>query len=149
MSPPANEVCEDYVFIPVCQSFCSQGGGVYGTGGMCGGGACVAGPHMPPAMHTPLGGGMCGGRGACVAGGHAWQGGWQEGGIDDGWVCGGMCGGGHAWQGGHVWQGACMPCTPPRHYEIRSVNAWAVHILLECILVLKMKITKISPLQIW
>ena len=25
--PPANEVCEGYVFTPVCQSFCSQGGG--------------------------------------------------------------------------------------------------------------------------
>ena len=24
--PPANEVCEGYVFTPVCQSFCSQGG---------------------------------------------------------------------------------------------------------------------------
>ena len=23
--PPANEVCEGYVFTPVCQSFCSQG----------------------------------------------------------------------------------------------------------------------------
>ena len=26
--PPANEFCEDYVFTPVCQSFCSQEGGV-------------------------------------------------------------------------------------------------------------------------
>ena len=25
--PPANEVCEGYVFTPVCQSFCSQGEG--------------------------------------------------------------------------------------------------------------------------
>ena len=24
--PPANEVCEGYVFTPVCQSFCSQEG---------------------------------------------------------------------------------------------------------------------------
>ena len=24
--PPANEFCEGYVFTPVCQSFCSQGG---------------------------------------------------------------------------------------------------------------------------
>ena len=24
--PPANEVCEGYVFTPVCQSFCSRGG---------------------------------------------------------------------------------------------------------------------------
>ena len=36
----------------------------------------------------------------------------------------GMCG-----------RGACMPCTAPQHYEIRSVSARAVRILLECILV--------------
>ena len=56
-SPPANVVCEGYVFTPVCQSFCSQGG--YAWWG------CVAG-------------GMCGGGhvwwGARMAGGHAWQG---------------------------------------------------------------------------
>ena len=40
-----------------------------------------------------------------------------------------MAKGGHAWQGG-----ACMVCTPPL-YEIRPVNARAVCILLECILV--------------
>ena len=62
--PPANEVCEGYVFTPVCQSFCSQGGmrgcvggmrgcwgeGVHGCGGPCvvargacmvAGGSCV------------------------------------------------------------------------------------------------------------
>ena len=27
--PPANEVCEGYVFTPVCQSSCSRGGGKY------------------------------------------------------------------------------------------------------------------------
>ena len=91
--------------------------------------------------------------GACVVGGHVWQG-----------VClaGGVCGGGHAWQGRHAWQGACMAeghawqgacmaggmhgrgacmvgghACPPRHHEIRSVNARVVRILLECILVLK------------
>ena len=65
--------------------------------------------------------------GTYMAGGHAWQGGvcgrscaWQ--GIMHG---GGMCGGGHA----------CHTCPPPTHYEIRSVNARAVRILLECILV--------------
>ena len=65
--PPANEVCEGYVFTGVCLS----------TGGdICGKGACVAG-----GMH---GGGVCmvggkawqgdvHGRGACVrCGGHAW-----------------------------------------------------------------------------
>ena len=77
-----NEVCEGYVFIPVCQSFCSQGG-------VCGrGGACMAG-----GVH---------GRGSCVVGG--------------------MHG-----------RGACIR---PQHYDIRSVNAGPVHILLECILVL-------------
>ena len=34
--PPADEVCEGYVFTPVCQSFCSQGAWVAG-------GVCVAG----------------------------------------------------------------------------------------------------------
>ena len=62
--PPANEVCEGYVFTPVCQSFCSwggmHGGGCAWQGGMHGGGVCVVGD-----MH---------GRGTCVAGGHAWQG---------------------------------------------------------------------------
>ena len=29
--PPANEVCEGYVFTPVCQSFCSRGGTWVGT----------------------------------------------------------------------------------------------------------------------
>ena len=74
------------------------------------------------------------GGGACVAGGHAWQG-----------ACvaeGDMHGRGHVWNG-CTWAGVCMAggcawqgvCMPPGHYEIRSVNARAVHILLECILV--------------
>ena len=37
----------------------------------------------------------------------------------------------------YAWQGACMAGgMPPWHYEIWSVNARAVHILLECILFL-------------
>ena len=70
-------------------------------------------------------GGGLHGRGACVAGAC---------------VTGGCMAGGHAWAGGHVWTGgmhgrghACH--APPQHYEIRSVNARAVRILLECILV--------------
>ena len=49
--------------------------------------------------------------------------------------------GGHVWQkGGHVWQrGACVVKGGVRGmhapYEIRPVNARAVRILLECILV--------------
>ena len=71
-------------------------------------------------------GGMCG-RGVCVAGGacmvvgeHAWQG-----------VCGG-----YAWRGACVAGGMHTTQAPPRHHEIQSVNARAVRILLECILVL-------------
>ena len=85
--PPANEVCEGYVFTGVCLS---TGGGVACVvGGVSGRGACVAGEGA--CMH---GRGACKhGRGACVAGGCAWQ--------------------GHAWQGaciagGCAWQGAYM-----------------------------------------
>ena len=93
--PPANEVCEGYVFTPVSQSFCSQGG------------ACVV-----------VGGGVRGCREACMVagdvhgcGGHAWLWGvcMVVGGVHGCWgacvVVGGMCGcrgvcmvvGGHAW----------------------------------------------------
>ena len=69
-----------------------------------------------------------------MAGG-AWQG-----------VCmvGGMCGRVCAWQVGCAWQGPCGRGICGRgcvcharapHYEIRSFNARAVRILLECILV--------------
>ena len=65
--PPANEVCEGYVFTGVCprEGACMAGGGMCGRG-MHGRGACMAG-----GMHG--GGhawqeGMCG-RGACMAGG--------------------------------------------------------------------------------
>ena len=55
--------------------------------------------------------------------------------------------GGHAWWGVRAWHkgacvaegmhngGVCMPCTPHRHYDMWSVNARAVRILPECILV--------------
>ena len=58
-------------------------------------------------------------------GGHAWQR-WACGGGGRVWQRGGMCG-----KGGHVWY------AHPRvgYYEIWSVNARAVRILLECILV--------------
>ena len=114
-----------------CLSFCSQGGGV-----------CMAGSHVWP-------GGMHGG-------GHAWQAGVHGGGHV--WL-GGMHDRGHAWWGGghvwqvehafqrgHAWQGACMaggawqgasmprmPRMSPWQYEIHSVNAGVVRILLECI----------------
>ena len=114
--PPANVVCEGYVFTPVCDSV--QGGRtwpgvcVWPGGDMRGkGGACV------------VKGGMCGKggagvvKGACMTKGGLWQ------------------------RGVHGKGGACMAKgvgvrgmhTPL--YEIWPVNARAVRILLECILV--------------
>ena len=67
------------------------------------------------------------------AGGHAWQGGcvWWGGHV---WQ-GGVHGRGHALQGVHAWQGAGM--TGGHAWQILrdTVNEWAIHILLECILV--------------
>ena len=90
--PPANEVCEGYVFTRVCQSFCSRGG-VWLLG------ACVvAGGHVVVARGCAWLGGMCGCQGACiVAGGCAWL---PGGGV---WLLGGMHG---LW--GHVWLPGCM-----------------------------------------
>ena len=124
--PPANEVCEGYVFTHVCLS----------TGGMRGRGVCMAGGCMA---------GECAWRGACMAvgasvavgcmhgRGHVWQWGqhaWQ----------GGMCGSGgdqHAWQGGMCGMVHGMHATPQQISQdtVNSVNEWAVRILLECILV--------------
>ena len=66
---------------------------------------------------------VCGGR-VCMAGGHVWQG-------------GGMCG-----RGACMAEGVCMAggihathAPSPRHYEIWSVNARVVRILLECTIV--------------
>ena len=64
--PPANEVCEGYVFTPVCQSFCS--GGACVAGGMHGRGACVAGGHALAGERAWHVGGMW-------VGGYVWQGG--------------------------------------------------------------------------
>ena len=76
-SPPANVVCEGYVFTPVCQSFCSQGGvcvvGVCGRGHVWWGTCVVGGTH---------------GRGACMAGVCVWwEGVCMVGGVHDGGVC--------------------------------------------------------------
>ena len=48
--------------------------------------------------------------------------------------------GGMHGEGGHVWY-ACPP-----FYEIQPVNAWAVHILLECILVVIVIVASLSVL---
>ena len=84
---------------------------------------------------------MCGG--VHGRGGYAWQGVH----VEEGGMCSGdEHGGGHAWQGVHDREGTCVAggCVGgvhathaplPRQYEIRSVNARAVRILPECILV--------------
>ena len=145
--PPANEVCEGYVFTGVCLQggMLGRGGHVW-QGGMRGGGACVAGGTCMEEGVCMAGGawwgGVCG-KGECMAGGHAWL-----------WGCawlGACVAGGHAWLGacmaggihgrevGHAWWGACMTCMPPRQtLRLRhTVNERAVRILLECILVVE------------
>ena len=78
--PPANEVCEGYVFTGVCLST----GGVHGRGrGMHGRGHACWGMHVG-GMHG-RGSGMVG---ACMVGG--------------------MCGEGSAWQGDMHGRGTCM-----------------------------------------
>ena len=112
--PPANEVCEDYVFTRVCLS---TGGDLCMAGGACVAGVCACqvaghawqGACMARGMH---------GRGACMAGGCAWQ-------------------EGHAWQG-CAWQGGMHVMHIPAADTTRSgntVNERVVRIPLECILV--------------
>ena len=123
--PPTNEVCEGYVFTPVCQSFCSQGGG--GARG-CQGACMVARGHawlwggcawfwgdawLLGGMRGCKGGvhgcrGVCGCRGACV--------------VVRG-VCG--CGGMHGCRGGvHVCGGECVVAGQVcvGYDEIRSMS---------------------------
>ena len=107
--PPANEVCEGYVFTGVCLS--TLGGAIHGfIQGACMvlfGGACVV-----------LFGGACvvSFRGCMVSfGGCAWF----------------YLGGGHAWfySGGHAWFFQFF------RIQWDTINEQAVRILLECILV--------------
>ena len=129
--PPANEFCEGYVFTGVCLS--TGGCVVGGMRGSWGGGMCSS-PR-----------GMCGSWGVCMAvRGHAWQLGGMHG-SQEGHA--GQPGGGACWAArGHVWQpgGACMAAGGHAWlpWVVRgiwwdTVNEQAVHILLECILVLK------------
>ena len=132
--PPANEVCEGYVFTGVCLS----------TGGVCGDGG---GGHVWWGAYVAMcvcGGGHVWWGGPCVAGGHVWQGGMHG----RGYVCGrgacmageacmagGMHGRGACMVGGHVWQtGVCVPHAPCQILQ-DMVNERAVRILLECIAV--------------
>ena len=135
-------------------------GGVRGSGGRAWLGACIV-----KRAWMANGGGLRGKGGHAWQRGCAWQKGgvWRRGGMHgEGGTCvaKGACvakgevrgGGGHVWwRGACVVKGACMAkgavhgeggCAwaarpPPRvsYYEIRSVNARAVRILLECILV--------------
>ena len=138
--PPANEVCEGYVFTGVCHSV-HGGGHVWLLGGACvvapGGVWGWCGRHawlLWGGMHGCSRGGRCGCSGGDMhgcSGGHVW-------------LLGGACMvalGGHAWfsLGGHAWfsGGACMlfwgACVV---FRWDTVSERAVRILLECILVL-------------
>ena len=116
--PPANEVCEDYVFTGVCLSTGGHvwRGGTCVAGGVCGGGmhgrgACVAGGACMVGGMRGRGACMAGGvhgGGACVVGGHVW---WE--------AC--VAGGGACIEGGCVWWGcSCQvggtPLPPPHRY---------------------------------
>ena len=95
--PPANEVCEGYIFTGVCLSTggaCVVVGGIHGCGGMCGCGGCAW-----LGRACVVAGGAC----MCGKGGHAWLWGacMPMRGMHGEW---GMCG-----EGRHVWQrGVCM-----------------------------------------
>ena len=122
---------------------CGKWRGMHGSGrgrghackGVCVVGASVARRHAWQVVCV---------RGACMAGGmHVWQGACV---VGAGGVCGRagdtcMAGGMHGRRCVHG-RGACMAgkghaChAHPQHHDIRSVNARAVRILLECILVI-------------
>ena len=104
--PPANVVCEGYVFTPVCDSVNRGVACVVAPGrGMRGcsqGGVCMVAPRG--ACVVALGGGMCGcSGGACMV------------------ALGGMrgCSGGHAWFLG----GACVVSLGGLAWLLR----WGVH----------------------
>ena len=59
-------------------------------------------------------------------------------------MVGGMLGRGHAWQGACV-AGVCIACPPPCQILRYTVNEWAVHILLECILVFVLFVIVLHP----
>ena len=134
--PPANVVCEGYVFTGVCHSFCSQGGGVacvvlFGGACMVSFGGGVRG-FIQGGMHGFIWGGMRGFIwGVCMVlfGGCAW------------FYSGGMHG--FIWGACMVlFGGACMVLFGGcawffQFFRIQwdTVNERAVRILLECILV--------------
>ena len=123
--PPANVVCEGYVFTRV--SFCPQGGHAW----LLGGGACMVargcmyGCSRREGVHGCSGGGCMvawGGMYGCLGGMHG--------------CCGGAC---VVFSGGAcvVFWGVCMVFWGGMHrIRLDTVNERAVCILLECILVL-------------
>ena len=142
--PPANIVCEGYIFTGICDSV--NGGCAWLLrGGMHG---CSRGHAW-----------LLGGHAWLLWGGHAW---FSLGGMCGfflagvhGFLLGGMYGcswgacvvfaGGHVWflPGGHVWflPGGMHGFSLGGMHRIRqdTVNEWVVRILLECILVGLMK----------
>ena len=167
--PPANEVCEGYVFTGVCLSMgqgvrgCSGGGGhawllpegegacVVALGGVCGcsGGACVVAPGrhawlLPGGHAWLLWGGMCGCLGGymvALGGMHGCSGGCMvaPAGMHG---CGGACVVALGGVHGCSWEGV-HGCSGRHAWDTTrygdTVNERVVCILLECILVIACK----------
>ena len=118
--PPANEVCEGYVFTRVCHSVhrgACMAGGVWQEGHAWRGGVCVAGEACM------AGGAMCGrvcvgcawwGWGACVVVGGVWV-----------WAC---VTGGHAWWGPKQ----ILRDTVMRSMSGRYASYWNAFLLRNC-----------------
>ena len=127
--PPANVVCEGYVFTHVCHSVHRGGHAWLLLGGVdgCSGGACVVAWGVGACV-VALGGHAWLLWGACVValGGHGWS-------LWGAWV---VAPGGCAWlfQGGHVWLLPRGHAWDTMRYG-DTANERAVRILLECILV--------------
>ena len=120
--PPANEVCEGYVFTGVCLS--TGGHAWLPWGGMCGcsGGACMVAPGgacvVAPGGHAWL---LPGGACVVALGGHAWLLWGGMCGCSQGGVCGCSRGGMHGCSGG----GMCGCSWGGMHgffNEIRSMS---------------------------
>ena len=123
---------------------CVVGGCVWQ--GACVVGGCMVGGHVWQGCVCGRGcawweaciwGACMAGGGTCMAGGHAWQGAcmaWHMHGRGHVWW-GAWMAGGCVWQGMSAWQGACMAGGHVWQILQDMLNERAVHILLECILV--------------
>ena len=119
---PQRSCGQGNIFTPVCQSFCSQGGGHAWWGG----GACVARGHA-------WWRGACVARGACMAkGGMCGKGGMH--GKGGACVMKGVC----------VAKGECVPCTPPsrdttwysRSMRGRYTSYWNAYLLWKILVIM-------------